>query len=244
MKASPQAQKELLKVQEADNELSQLDHAAKTLPQLAVLAELGTQSAELDKSVIEARGRLDDARTELSRVESDVEVVQARMSRDAARLQQTSSVKDVQALEGEIESLKKRQSDLEDIELTVMERVEELSALEQGLVTQREAVAASVAQAQAARDEALAGIVARREAVRAERESVVAGLPDDLVALYERQRSRYGIGAALLRGGVSGGSNMTLTVDDLNEIRRAAPDDVVLDPESNCILVRTDESGI
>ena len=64
------------------------------------------------------------------------------------------------------------------------------------------------------------------------------------MALYDRQRTRYGIGAALLTRGVSQGSNMALTGADLAEVRAAAPDAVILDPESNCILVRTAESGL
>ena len=46
------------------------------------------------------------------------------------------------------------------------------------------------------------------------------------------------------RAGVSQGSNMALTGADLAEVRAAAPDAVVLDPESDCILVRTAESGL
>ena len=37
---------------------------------------------------------------------------------------------------------------------------------------------------------------------------------------------------------------MTLTGSDLDTVRRAASDDVLLCPECDRILVRTDESGI
>ena len=52
---------------------------------------------------------------------------------------------------------------------------------------------------------------------------------------FPRRRS-----AARLVGAVSEGSNMALTGADLAAVRSAAPDAVVLDPESNCILVRSD----
>ena len=66
----------------------------------------------------------------------------------------------------------------------------------------------------------------------------------ELLDLYERQRARYGIGDALLRGGVSLASNVRLTGSDLEAVRRAAPDDVVICPDSSAILVRTAESGL
>jgi len=37
---------------------------------------------------------------------------------------------------------------------------------------------------------------------------------------------------------------VTLTGSDLEMVRRAAPDEVILCPDSNAILVRTAESGL
>jgi uncharacterized protein len=67
----------------------------------------------------------------------------------------------------------------------------------------------------------------------------------ELLALYEQRRARgSGVGAALLRQRTCQGCNMTLTGSDLDTVRRAASDDVLLCPECDRILVRTDESGI
>ncbi|MDO9398302.1 MAG: hypothetical protein Q7T71_17285, partial [Herbiconiux sp.] len=95
-----------------------------------------------------------------------------------------------------------------------------------------------------ARDEERAKLEKQLAVAESERSAVAGGIGEELLALYERQRSRYGIGAALLRGGVSMGSNVAITGSDLAAIRAAAPDDVVIDPDSNCILVRTEESGL
>jgi predicted nucleic acid-binding Zn-ribbon protein len=85
---------------------------------------------------------------------------------------------------------------------------------------------------------------ADRAEVVANRETIAATVPADLLALYERQRDRYGVGASLLRGGVSSASGVALTGSDLAAVRAAAEDDVVLCPDSNAVLVRTYESGI
>ena len=69
-------------------------------------------------------------------------------------------------------------------------------------------------------------------------------MPAELLALYEKQRERYGVGASHLRGGVSSASGVALNATDLGAVRAAAPDDVLLCPDSSAILVRTAESGI
>jgi predicted nucleic acid-binding Zn-ribbon protein len=70
------------------------------------------------------------------------------------------------------------------------------------------------------------------------RNDIANGLPAELMALYEKQRERYGIGAGLLVNGVSVATGMRLSERDLDTIRHAESDDVLLCPDSNCILVR------
>lgn len=244
MKASPSDQNELLRLQAADTRLSQLDHTVRNLPQTAELAALQPDVDALRGRWIGATGEVEDARAELKRVESDVELVEARKRRDSERLQHTSSVKDVQALEAELTSLAKRQGDLEEIELTVMERLEELEATLASIEAERGELDGRVEALTASREAEAGTVGTQRDALVRDRATIAEALPADLVALYERQRSRYGVGAALLLRGVSMGSNVKLTESDLAEIRRAAADDVVLCPDSGAILIRNEESGL
>lgn len=244
MKASPTDQNELLRLQTADTRLNQLNHAAKNLPQLAELAALQPDVDALRTRWIARTGELEDSRAELKRVESDVAVVEARMERDSGRLQQTSSTKDVQALEAELTALGKRRDDLEEIELTVMERVEEQEAALAAVEAERAELDGRVQALEAAKADELAKVDAQRTALAKDREAIASGIPADLIELYEKQRARYGIGAALLVHGVSMGSNVKLTESDLSVIRRAADDDVVLCPDSGAILIRNEESGL
>jgi predicted nucleic acid-binding Zn-ribbon protein len=244
VKASPTDQNELLRVQAVDTRLNQLDHAAKNLPQAAELAALQPQSEALRARWIARTGELEDSRAELKRVESDVQLVEARMARDSSRVQQTSSMKDVQALEGELASLAKRRDDLEEIELTVMQRVEDQEAALAAVERERAELDARVESLESARADELATLQATRTALQKDRATIAATLPADLVELYEKQRTRYGTGAALLVRGVSMGSNVKLTESDLSVIRKSAPDDVVLCPDSGAILIRNEESGL
>ncbi|QEO10210.1 zinc ribbon domain-containing protein [Protaetiibacter larvae] len=244
LKAAPEDQALLLELQEFDTRLQQLAHRTRTLPEAAAVTALAQEGDALRRALAEQTGVWEDARTELGRVESDVAVVEARIERDRARLQATSSVKDVQALEQELAALARRRDELEEIELVVMEKVEEHETALAATRAALDGLDSRTAEAVAARDAVLGALEAERVHLTANRETVAGRVPAELLALYEKQRARYGVGASHLRGGVSSASGVALNATDLNTVRAAAPDDVILCPDSSAILVRTAESGL
>ncbi|WP_394551926.1 zinc ribbon domain-containing protein [Agromyces sp. MMS24-JH15] len=245
MKATPAEQQELLRLQSVDTRLAQLAHRLGVLPQAGALGELATREDAARRVRAGAVGTLEDARAELARLESDVALVEARIVRDGDRLTHTSSMKDVNALESELASLRKRRSDLEDQELAVMERVEEAERAVAEIDYEHDGIAAERARLEAERDEAAAGIAVERDQSERDRAAIASAVPEPLLAFYEQRRARGGgIGAALLSRRTCGGCTITLTGSDLEDVRRAAYDDVVQCPECDRILVRTDESGL
>jgi predicted nucleic acid-binding Zn-ribbon protein len=151
----------------------------------------------------------------------------------------------MQALQHEVESLARRQSALEDIELEVMERAEglaadvsRLEATSAGMTTQADGLKAT-------RDKNLAELDAEVEQIGRSRADVVVGVGDDLVALYEKIRaSSDGIGAAVLAKRRCEGCNLELNQGEINRFAAAAEDEVLRCEECRRILVRTAESGI
>lgn len=242
VKADPREQRELLRVQDLDTAIEQATRSIAHPSQDGRLAELQPQAAEIRSRRLAASGELEDAKAELARVESDVEVVEARMKRDSDRVQQTASVKDVAALESELQALHKRRSDLEDIELTIMERVEGLEARLAEIDAEAAEVDSKVAALETERAAEVETWERKRKDAVADRSAIASALPADLVALYEKQRGRYGVGAARLVAGVSLASNMKLSPSDLADVRGAADDDVVLCPDSGAILIRDENS--
>ena len=94
-------------------------------------------------------------------------------------------------------------------------------------------------------DKALAELDAEVEQIGRSRADVVAGVGDDLVALYEKIRaSSGGIGAAVLRQRRCEGCNLELNQVDMNRFTAAAEDEVLRCEECRRILVRTSESGL
>ncbi|MEG2778339.1 MAG: hypothetical protein RR905_03530, partial [Aurantimicrobium sp.] len=244
VKARPEDQLALLTLQERDNHITQLNHARKNIAEQAELAEVTASLREFSQSLIAAQGVLEDAKIELARIEDDVRVVDERIAKDKEREAGAASAKDLQALEAELASLATRKSNLEDIELVVMQSIEDAEVAVADVLVERDAVEArraALAQAVSTREAEIDAELAAETAARTE---LAASLPADLVELYERQRARYGIGAALLTRRVTGGSGVELTSTDLDAVRAAAPDDVVICPDSSCILVRTNESGL
>ena len=243
MKASPEHQRLLLDVQSIDTHDRQLAYASQHLPESQEVTDAQMALTDSASDFIERQGAVEDLEKEIERIESDVAVVAARIATDLERESHTSSAKDAQAIEAELASLRARRSNLEEIELEVMQRLEDAQSALTELTSSRAAIETRISAAEQARDARLREIAQERAALQASRGEIVARIPADLLALYERQRDRYGIGAALLTRG-TGGTGLALSETDLAKIRAAAEDDVILDPESNCILVRTEESGL
>jgi predicted nucleic acid-binding Zn-ribbon protein len=246
VKADPFAQLKLLDVQELDSRHDQLRHRLATLPQIAELKDLTRQRDQLFDRTRDARILVEDLTREQKRADADVEQVKGRRTRDQDRMDQglITSPKDLERMQGELVSLERRISTLEDAELEVMEKLEEAQQMLDGLGIRADDIDARLAELVAARDEKRAAIDRSLDEVTAARGPATEGIPDDLMALYERLREQKGIGAALLRSRQCGGCNMTLDASELSRIRSAPADEVIRCEECQRILVRTDESGL
>ena len=246
VKAAPEAQKRLLDLAELDLLIHRLMHRRRTLPELAEYEETSARLARLATQVIAAETEAGDLAREQAKVESDVESVRARAARDQQRLDsgQVSSPRDLASLQSEIASLKRRQNDLEEVVLEIMERREAADAQVRKLTAERDELSAALDAIAARLDAALAEIDRELEEVRDKRGKVAGEIPPDLLGLYEKLREQYEVGAAMLQHGRCQGCKVVLSIAELNAIRAAAPDEVVRCEECRRILVRTPESGL
>ena len=245
MKAEPARQLKLLDLQALDTRLSQLAHARATLPEHDQLVDVVREATVLDADLVRARTTLSDIEREVNRSEADVQQVRDRAARNQARLDAgTGTAKDLQALQHELESLARRQSDLEEVELEVMERAEAAEAEVADLESQRAEVGSRMRVLEEARDVRVAQIDAEERQVGAPRPGLVEDVGADLVGLYDKIRDTSGTGAAALSRRRCLGCQLELNQVDLDRIRSAATDEVLRCEECRRILVRTDESGL
>ncbi|MBE7954700.1 C4-type zinc ribbon domain-containing protein [Microbacterium oxydans] len=243
MNASPENQRTLLDIADLDRRIAQVERAKTKPSQAERITELVAIRQDQLRELTALAGTRDDVRTELKRLESDVAVVEARRNRDAERLAASTNPKDAQALEHELGSLARRQSDLEDAELDVMGRLEEAEA---AVAAQQALLDTTTAEGSALTAQAKADVAAATDLgaqLARDRAAVAETVSPALLAEYDR-RAKNSAGAALLTRGTCEGCRILLPSTDLNDIRRAADDLVVSCPECGCILVRTEESGL
>jgi uncharacterized protein len=236
----------LLELADLDAELGRLEHRRRGLPELAEVEQLEARDAEVRDAIVAAETEVGDLAREQAKAEGDVDQVRSRIDRDRTRLDagQVSSPRELENLQSEIESLRRRQADLEEIVLSVMERREDVEGRLNSLTAERARLGAQREDAVTRRDAALAEIGEQAAKLNERRSAITTDVPADVLALYEKLREQHGVGAAALRRGRCEGCHMELNTVDLNRIRAADPDEVVRCEECRRILVRTPESGL
>ena len=246
VKASQEAQLRLLELADLDAELSRLDHRRRTLPELEEYQQIETRDAELSDELTALEAAASDLGREQAKAEADVDQVRSRVERDRTRLDagQVSSPRELEILQSEIVSLARRQSDLEEIVLDVMERREVVEGRRDSLTREQSELARQREEVATRRDAALGEISEQAEKAESLRAGVAAGVPDDLLGLYGKLRAQHGVGAAALRGGRCEGCHLSLNTVELAHLRAAEPDEVLRCDECSRILVRTPESGL
>lgn len=247
MKAQPEAQLALLDVQACDTRLSQLQHRIDTLPESSELEQIRARVERLRKEIIAAETIVSDLERERLKADADVDLVRERSRKDRELLDSGSinDPKQLQSLESEIESLAKRQSDLEDVELEIMERLEGAQAAVVQLTGDRETAEAEQQRLTEVVAAVQTEVDSERSAVQADRADLLTRIPAELAALYDKARGAHsGVGAARLHRGRCEGCRLELSPTEISEIRAAAEDEVLRCEECRCILVRTSESGL
>jgi hypothetical protein len=246
VKASPEAQLRLLELADLDAELGRIAGRRRSLPEHAELEQLDQRDAQLRDTVAALEAQEGDLRRAQAKAEADVEQVRSRVDRDRSRLDagRVSNPRELENLQSEIVSLTRRQSDLEEIVLDVMEGLETAQHSHQAATAERAQIASRRQEVMARRDVALGELAELSGKADARRGTVATEIPADLIKLYEQLRAQHGVGAAALRRGQCEGCHLSLNTVDLNTIRAAAPDEVLRCEECRRILVRTAESGL
>lgn len=237
----------MLDLQAMDARIDQLAHRRRTLPEIAALTELGKARDHVRDLLVAAQTEDSDIGREQTKAEADVDQVRLRAERDQKRLDAgaVSSPKELESLQHEIASLAKRQGDLEDTVLEIMERRESVQARAAELTEERDRTATDLESTTASLASAHAEIDAETEKLSGERTMLSGGLPAEFVALYEKlRRTSDGVGAAALRHGRCGGCRIDMSTTILSTIRAKPDDEVVRCEDCRRILVRVADSGL
>lgn len=247
LRAAPEEQQRLLDLQAVDLRLDQLAHRRRTLPEEGELAALDRRAGGLRDLLVGAQTERSDLERQRVKADADVDQVRARARRDQERLDsgRVGSPKELENLQSEIASLARRQSDLEDVELEILQRMEDVDARVSDLQAQADSLSADRDDLAARLQSRVAELERDTAAGREERARIAAAVEPALLTLYDKVREQQGgIAAAELRQKRCGGCRMELNSAELAEVRAAPADDVLRHEECRRILVRTAESGL
>ena len=228
-------------MQDHDAAVDRLRHRRRTLPELAELAALEDRGAEIERALAEVGERRDDVARRQRRVEDELAQVEHKLAVEQARLYggTVSLIRELQAMQTEIDALKRRRSTLEDGVLEAMTEREPLDDQVAALEAQRVILDERSGGLRAVVAEAQAAIDAELEVELAARAAAVDGIPPAVMTSYERLRTRLdGVGASRLVKGRCDGCHLSLSRTELAVALREPPDALLHCEQCGRILVR------
>ncbi|WP_392508284.1 zinc ribbon domain-containing protein [Naumannella halotolerans] len=247
IKADPVDQRRLLDLQAVDTETARLQHRRRSLPEHVDIAQSKQQRLAVMEELVENETLVSDLERAQRKAEADLEPVRQRRVRDQERIDggAVTDPKQLSALIDEVEHLGRRIGELEDAELELMGKLEEVQAVVQRLSAKKAELETQLRSWMASRDKQVASLDTELKAQAEEREGLLAVLPPDLVASYEKVRNSHdGFGAAELQHGRCSGCRLDANAADLRAYAAAPADQVIRCEECGRILVRTENSGL
>ncbi|MFI5716388.1 zinc ribbon domain-containing protein [Nocardia sp. NPDC051750] len=245
MNVEPSIQAQLLRLAEVDTELTRIAHRRKVLPEQQEVDRFEAERNAQKDAAVAVEIVLDDLDRDTRKLEGEIEAVRKREDRDRGVLEAGSvGAKQLSELQHELGSLERRRSVLEDELLEVMERREASAADHEHAGARLDRAEIDLAAARDRRDAALADLEVAEQRCDTDRANLLGAFPDELLAIYDRQRAAHGTGAALLRARRCGACRIELDRGEIARIAKTAPDVVVRCTECGAVLVRTKESGL
>lgn len=231
----------LLRLQEIDTGLGQLLHRKASLPERAQLSAVEEQRGQLDQRIGAIESERSDLATRQDELDRQVSTLTARRRSLEDRLYgaRGSPSRDLQAIEGEVMHLNRRRAELEEVELELMERLEDIDSVLTPLSDERRELSGASEALRRTLENTESTLDTEIASLRAERSSLAGQLPSELATRYESIRARLGgVGAARLVGNRCEGCHLELPSMEIDRIRRLPPDAIVTCEQCGRILVR------
>jgi hypothetical protein len=231
----------LLVVQEHDLALDRLRHRLTTLPEREDVARAEADVAALDVDIAGRTPPLAELARTQQRYEDEAQKLSDQADAAHAKLYsgEITSPKELQALQADVEQLRRHQAAVEEQALEVMEEREPLEAALAEVQARREARAGELVAAQAALAAAVAAVDAEIVAQQAVRDGATTGVDASVLALYERCRANSSsrVGAARLVGHTCQGCHLTIPATEVDALRKSPPGTIAHCDNCGAILV-------
>ncbi|MEU9807700.1 C4-type zinc ribbon domain-containing protein [Mycobacterium sp. NPDC050853] len=239
MKAVAAQQRLLVDLASVDAELTRIAHRRANPSERQEREELQAQQRPILDEVGALGLALEDLDAKVAKLDAEVTAVRQREDRDRSLLASGSvNPKELTEIQHELDTLERRQSSLEDSELELMERREELQAQQVSAQANADKVAERIAEIERIQRAVDIDIDAEENRSRQRRDGLMASIDGPLLETYERQRRSGAPGAGLLQGNKCGACRIELDRGELARISTADADEVLRCPECGAVLVR------
>ena len=239
MRAANESQKLLIELSSIDQKITRLSNQKQNHPQLRKIAELTARLPSIEASIVENDSRINETKKELARAEVDVENIAKRVEKDNERLNSgETSAKDLTQIQHEIGTLKNKQKDLEEVEISILEILEDLDHKKSGLQEILTQVNDEINQLNILIKDDFSKANSDIAVFTTNRNKVVAKIDKSLVELYDKIRLEHGIGAGMFSHGMCSSCQIQISPAEIVKINALDPEEVIRCENCRCILVR------
>lgn len=232
---------DLLTLQNHDSAAERLRHRRTTLPERAQLEARRAAHAELEAQRQAVAERRDAELREERRLDDEVRALEAKAKAEDTKMYSgtVSSPRELQAMQADVDQLRRQASEREDEELEVMVRREALDAEIEALEAAQAALVAemqTLLAALEAQEREIDGELSAEESARA---ALAPMIPEATLKLYEQVRANNrGVGAARLVGMNCQACHLGLPATEVDRIRHLPEDALARCEHCGAILVR------
>ncbi|WP_420443648.1 zinc ribbon domain-containing protein [Candidatus Poriferisodalis sp.] len=225
-----------------DVRLEQIDHHVEHLPERETRTGIAAELAKLAAETRMLAAQIGDLERQQRKQEDEVARIEAKRAHNSERLYEShlTSPKEAEALTAEAVSLKRRQMEIEDQILELMEQLEPLSSARADLEGRHAAATEHMAAVDAAIADAESEASTQHNDAIAEREALVGSADPALVSIYEERRAiaRGAPVVGRLVGTTCSACHLEVSSVDFERIMHLEPDELVECPQCGALLVR------
>jgi predicted nucleic acid-binding Zn-ribbon protein len=239
MKAKVEVQKLLIGLNTIDQNIRKIEHQKKNHPQLMKITELTARLPSIEASIVENDSQINETKKELSRAEIDVENVAKRVEKDIERLNSgETSARDLTQIQHEIGTLKSKQKELEEVEISILEIIEDLEHKKRVLQEILAQVKYEISQLNTLIKDDFSKANSEIAVFTTNRNEIVSKIDKSLVELYEKIRLEHGIGAEMFNHGTCSCCQIQISPAEINKINALDREEIIRCENCRCIMVR------
>jgi predicted nucleic acid-binding Zn-ribbon protein len=235
--ATKAEQQDLLELFQLDVLISRSQKDLADLESNEEIVSLRAKLLDASEGLLNASSNLEHLNTEASKIASDEKLVSDRLVLDDAKSKTVSTDRELKAIQSEIESLRARKENLEDLELELLEQIESATLVVSEFAELRKKLGQDLESETASLERKSLTIKAHKNELQSKRELSARSLPSELLAAYTR-KSQRGLAVSQTLGRDCSACRLSINSVEFDAIM-AKPEDVLPNcPNCDAFIVR------